>query len=80
MGKFWIGGLFMGSENQKARNARVVADFASGLTYPNLQRKYGLSLGSVRNIVSAWRTEQKQALAHEICRHCGCPITSCAPY
>ncbi len=70
----------MGSENQKARNARIVADFASGLTYSNLQQKYGLSLGSVRNIVCKGHREQKQALANEICLHCGCPMTSCAPY
>jgi len=41
----------MGNKLMPERNAAVLADFAQGLTYADLSRKYGISVERIRQIV-----------------------------
>ena len=43
------------AEEQASRNAAIVADYAAGMGYPELARKYGLSESRVKAIIADWK-------------------------
>ena len=50
------------------RNAAVLADFARGLTYADLARKYGVSTERIRQIVAKGVREQRNREFHRLGR------------